>query len=98
MNQRYTTINYKPLIAAKQKQNILVSGGIEQNIRGWNPFINTGPIFRLKGTSAVMHLMVNNERDLCIAVSVDKNVSIFSLKDQSLGKVIVICNPYTLNC
>jgi len=69
-----------------QKQNILICGGIEQNIRGWNPFINTGPIFRLKGTSAVLHLMVNNERDLCISISRDKNVSVFSLKDQTLGE------------
>ncbi|XP_067942895.1 cilia- and flagella-associated protein 337-like [Watersipora subatra] len=70
------------------KQNILVSGGVEQNVRGWNPYINTGPIFRLKGTSAVVHLMVNNERDLCISISVDKNVSIFSLKDQTLVQII----------
>lgn len=31
--------------------------------------------------------MVNEERDLCISISEDKNVSIFSLKDQTLGTV-----------
>lgn len=43
----------------------------------------------LKGSSAVMHLMVNNERDICICIGLDKNVSLFSLKDQTLGKSAV---------
>ncbi|XP_067932501.1 WD repeat-containing protein on Y chromosome-like isoform X2 [Watersipora subatra] len=64
--------------------NILVTGGLDHNVRIWNPYMPKRAIAVLMGhLDAVTHVQVYSDRDQVITVSKDRNLRVYDVHDHS---------------
>ncbi|XP_051719029.1 WD repeat-containing protein 64 [Ctenopharyngodon idella] len=67
-----------------EKQNLLVTGGMDRLLRMWNPYVPKRPTGILKGHNApVSYLCISSEEGHIYSVSTDKTAKIWHIKDET---------------
>lgn len=65
-------------------KNVIATGGMDYIIRVWNPYVNSKPIFVLKGhCQPVTHVVINSLRSQIISIDTGRNVRVFDMKEQN---------------
>jgi WD40 repeat protein len=66
-----------------RKWNIIATGGTDQAVRLWNPYVTTKPTVILKGhNTAIIYVTINHIDGLIISFSNDKELRVWSIQNQ----------------
>ncbi|ESO87414.1 hypothetical protein LOTGIDRAFT_92084, partial [Lottia gigantea] len=84
------------------KLNIIATGGMDYNVRIWNPYVNNKCILLLKGhTKPVVHIVLIGKKHQVLSIDKGKSIRVFDLKDQSclqnLSGRIISLGPFPIS-
>jgi WD40 repeat protein len=84
------------------KRNVIATGGMDYIVRVWNPYVNSKPIYILKGhCQPVTHVVINSLRGQIVSIDKGRNIRVFDMKEENClqqvsGRVIKV-GPFPIS-